>query len=249
MTQAKCILTLLFFLLIMPLWSLDVDPPTDFVTYEVKQVYKPLSISKDKLMNAETIADLNKHYKSDWVKEYKSVTIVACIDGVKQKVTSKNAMLTIDQKELMSQADAGTDISISAVYLPDNNLKSNDIHEMGFEFMVNPEIDATFPGGATQLKAYIKENVEEKVEDLNLRQYQLAVVKFTVAKDGSINNVSIFASTEDDKTDRILLSAIEDMPNWQPAHYTDGTLITQEYALTVGDNTSCTSNLLNLEEN
>ena len=233
----------------LPLWSLDTDPPTVPTTYEVKQVYRPLSISKAKLHSADKLSDLNKHYKADWVKEYKSVTIVACIDGVKKEVTSKSSSLTQDQKDLMSEADAGTDISVSAFYLPNNNLKSNDIHEMGFEFMVNPEVDASFPGGETQLNAYIKENVEDKLEDFNLGQYQLAVVKFTVGKDGSVQNPSIFASSEDDKNDKVLLKAIEDMPKWEPAHYTDGTLITQEYALTVGDATSCTANLLNLEEN
>ena len=157
--------------------------------------------------------------------------------------------MTSDQIQLMANADVGTDISLSALYLPNNNLKSNDIHEMGFEFMVNPEIDATFPGGESMLSAYVKEHVEEKLSDLNLRQYQLAVVKFKIANDGSIEDVSIFSSAGDDKSDEVLLKAIEEMPKWQPAQYSDGTLITQEYALTVGDNQSCTANLLNLEEN
>lgn len=249
MTYTKNILTPLFILMMWPLWSLDTDPPVGTTTYEVKQVYRPLSISKATLTSADKLSELNKHYKADWVKEYKSVTIIACVDGIKKEVSSKSSAITPEQKELMSNADAGTNINVSAVYLPDNNLKSNDIHEMGFEFMVNPEVDAEFPGGQKELNSYIKKNVEEKLSDLSLRQYQMAVVKFTVAKDGSVQNPNVFASCGDDKNDNLLLKAVMDMPNWEPARYSDGTLISQEYALTVGDNSSCTANLLNLEEN
>lgn len=237
------------FILLMTTSVFSVDPPSGPTTYEVKRVYKPLSISKNKLSNAQSIADLNKHYKADWVKEYESVIIKACIDGVVEKAEGKDDILTSDQVRLMSNADAGSDISVSAVYHPDNNLKSNDIHEMGFTFMVNPEVDAEFPGGEEELKAYINKNVKEQLIDLDLRPYQLAVVKFTVAKNGSVQNATIFSSSEDDESDIVLLKAVENMPKWKPAHYEDGTLITQEYALTVGDNSSCTSNLLNLEEN
>ncbi len=249
MTFATRSLTAILIILLTTSVVFSTTPISSPTTYEVKRVYKPLSISKSKLANAKSIADLNKHYKADWVSEYKSVIITACIDGVTMKEEGKDDVLTSDQMKLMANADAGTDISISTVYLPDNNLKSNDIHEMGFTFMVNPELNAEFPGGENELNAYIDKNVKEKLVDLDLRPYQLAVVKFTIAKDGSIQNSSIFSSSEDDESDSILLKAVENMPKWKPAQYVDGTLITQEYALTVGDNQSCTSNLLNLEEN
>ncbi len=219
-------------------------------TYKVNRTYPSLSITKEKLNEARTLADLNQYYKPSWVKAYISVEISASCEGEIKKALSDNNRLNPAQKDLMNTLDADTDISVKIDYIPNNTLKHNDPKEMTFTLAVEPENEATYPGGTQQLQQYLKENVGDKIAEDVFSIYHLAAVNFTIDEEGRVVDAHLFEggyqSFEHEKTKALLLEAICNMPNWTPAKYADGTKVKQGFVLTVGDHRSCVVNLLNI---
>lgn len=222
---------------------------TDYdFTHEVNVVHPPLAISTAQLTSATTLQDLNRHYKSSWVKTYESVEILTTHQGKIQKTVSKSGQLSPEQKEQLNTADNDTEIAINILYLPDNNLKNNELKRSHFSFKVAPENDAHFIGGDEALNKYLVENAIEKLPEGCIKQYALAVVKFTVNTDGKIINSHIFASSNDDEIDALLVETIDTMPNWKPAKYANGLKINQDFVFAIGDMSSCVVNTLNINQ-
>lgn len=214
--------------------------------YEVNRIYPYISVTKEKLKEAQTLSDLNKHYKPSWVKAYISVEVLTTNKGITKKAVSKNDTLTQKQKDHMLMADAATDISVVLKYLPDNNLKNNDIKTFDFTFTVDPENEATYPGGKQELNKYLKEQAIDKIPEGSFKGYDLTTVKFTINEAGEVVDAHIFWPTEKREIEAFLLETVRKMPCWQPATYADGTKVKQEFALMVGNMENCVVPLLNI---
>ena len=214
--------------------------------YVVEKVFKPLSISKEKLNNAETVGDLREHFKPSWVREYLSVEILTTQNGSTKKAINKIGKLSEEQKTNMQTNDAGKDISVKIKYIPENNLKNNDAKEMNFSFLVYPEQEASYPGGQKKLQKYLKKNAIDKIPEGIITSFELAAVKFTVTKDGKIINPKLAWSSNDENVDKLLLETVQNMPSWKPAEFANGTKIDQEFAFAVGNMESCVVNILNI---
>jgi hypothetical protein len=239
------LLTLLFAAFIFPHFGAMQAPLENDLPYEVNQIYPYISITKTELKDARTLIDINKHYKSSWVKEYISVEILTTYQGKGRKSVSKNDILTQEQKDHINTADLATDISVKVLYFPDNTLKGKEIKEINFSFNPVPEKEATYFGGEEALKKYLQETAIYKIPNNRFENYDLAAVKFTIDEDGQIINVHLFQS-KDEETDDLLLKAIRNMPKWQPATYENGTKGKQEFVLTVGNMENCVIHLLNI---
>lgn len=239
-------LSLILLILAVPYFASSQDSSTDEQHYGVHKVYPPISITKEKLYEASTLLDLNRLYKSSWIREYISVEISTTFQGRLRKAKSENDTLSQVQKDNMLKADLGTDISVIVKYMPENTLVHNDIKEMNFTIAIDPESDAEYPGGQQVLDQYLKENIINEMPDGIFRQHQLAAVKFSINEEGEIINPHVFWSSDDEKIDNLLLETIRKMPFWKPAAYTNGIKVKQEYVLAVGDLESCVTNLLNI---
>ncbi|MFT6017492.1 MAG: hypothetical protein ACI9VN_000025 [Patescibacteria group bacterium] len=224
---------------------------TEEVSYEMNKTYPYISITEQKLKEIQTLTDLNSRYKPSWVREYISVEILANHEGQIRKVQNKSDTLNQQQKDLLTMADAGTDISVKVQYIPENTLKNNDPKEITFTVAVDPENEATYIGGAEQLKEYLKEKAIDKIPGGSFKDYDLAAVQFTVSEEGEITDVhlfdvSIYNSSIDENVNELLLETIQNMPCWKPAEYANGLKVKQEFVLTVGNMESCVVNLLNI---
>lgn len=211
----------------------------DDLEYNVNRLRAPLSVEKETLDKANTLVDLNRNYKSSWVREYKSVEISAIHKGKVRKAVSNNDVLSQEQKNIMYKADLGTEISVKMLYIPENTLKNNGVKEYSFEFLVNPKNEATYIGGQAKLEQYLKQYAIDKIPHDVFQGYDLAVVKFVVTEKGQITNARILETSKDEKTDQLLLKVISNMPKWKPAEYTNGTKAKQEFVLTVGNHENC----------
>ncbi len=215
---------------------------------EVNKVYPPVSITKEKLKEAQSLIDINPRYESSWVREYISVEITASQNGKKKTVVGKSDVLNDEQKDLVLTADLDKEISVYVQYMPENNLKHNEAKEMDFTFTFDPEKAATFGDGQQQLQQYLKENALDKISKSSFKQYQLAAYKFTIDEEGRVINPSIFWSSDDEKVDEILLETICNMPVWKPAEFANGLKVKQEFVLSIGDMESCVVNLLSINQ-
>ncbi|MFN0175701.1 MAG: energy transducer TonB [Saprospiraceae bacterium] len=216
--------------------------------YEVNRVYPYLSVSKEQLKAANSIAEFNRHFKPSWVRAYESVTVSTTIQGKLQQSVSNSDVLTPAQKDNLSRVDAGTEISVVVRYLPENTLQHNDIQEFDFKFSVNPEFEASFAGGTEALMQYLQKTAIQSIPANQFQGLDFAAFKFTVSQTGDIVEASIFQPTKSTEMDQILLEAIRKMPTWKPATYADGTTVQQEFALTLGNMENCMVNLLNIRK-
>ncbi len=240
------LLVFLVAVLSFPLTLSAQNESTNELNYEVNRVYPYISITKEKLADAQTLMDLNPHYQASWIKEYFSVEITASLKGVQKQEVGKNEMLTPEQKELILRADAGTDITVNVRYLPNNNLKHNDPKELPFSFSIEPDIDATYPGGQEQLRKYLKASAVDKIPDGTFEGYDLAAVKFTIDANGVVTDVQLFWPSKNEVVDELLLATVRTMPQWRPAAFSNGTKVKQEFVFTAGNMDNCVVPLLNI---
>ncbi len=242
------LIAVLFVALVFPLHASANDLFIDDLRFEVHRVYPYISISREELIMANTLSDLNRHYKTAWVKEYISVEVITSHHGDLRKARGKNDILTGEQKDMINRADTDTEISVEVRYIPDNTLKHNDIKEFKFSFTVDPDQEAKYIGGQQQLKQYIKATAIDKISDARFEKSALAAVKFTIDEDGRIIDAHVFETSRDKDIDALLLETVRNMPNWEPAQYSNGKRVKQEFVLTVGNMESCVINLLSIRQ-
>lgn len=246
--QLQCLL-LLFFCFTCLTTSFGQEQATAPLQFEVNKVYPYISISPQALKEAQSLLDLNRHYKPNWVSNYLSVEISAVQNGKLKKVLGESDLLNKEQKELIQNADAGTDMAINIRYIPENNLKEKEAKEMDFTFKIDPKIDAEYPGGQEALDEYLKTNAINKITNSSFKGFDLSAIQFTINEDGEITSAqlfdSVFQSYKNEAVNDLLLEVIRKMPCWKPAEYANGTKAKQQFVLTVGNPKSCLGNLLN----
>ena len=215
------------------------------IDFEVYRVYPSFSFTKVEIEDVATIEDLNPHYKSSWVKEFHSVDITAQRDGEMVTVSTTSDRLNATQKSLLLEADDLSPFKVEIHYMPDNTLSHNDPKYFSFEGVIDADQDATFRGGEGELHSYIEKAVMDKIQQKELEGQNLAVVTFSVQDNGSIDNVKLTESSEDDSIDNLLVEAVCNMKDWLPASTTSGTKVSQDYVLTYGNLRSCKMNFYN----
>lgn len=248
----KSVFSILFLTMIALFGYAQEQENIDF-EYEVNRVYPPISIKKKALRSAKSLVDINSKYEESWVKTYNSVEIVARHNGIEKRVVNKDDKLTMEQIDLMDHADVGTDIEVFVKYIPDNNLSDNEEKEINFTVEIDPLNEARYTGGKQKMMDYLEANAMSKLPNSLFENYYLIILNFSINEEGQVVDAHIFNDgyyrTKDKEVDKILLEAICNMPKWKPAEYEGGTKVGQDFALTVGNHSSCTLNLVNIKNN
>jgi periplasmic protein TonB len=97
-----------------------------------------------------------------------------------------------------------------------------------------PDVEASFPGGAVKMRAWIDSNMIYPDEYAYIDNYGKVFVSFVVEIDGSLTNVKVERSVSkllDDEAKRL----INAMPNWIPAEV-DGKPVRCRCALPIAFN-------------
>lgn len=219
--------------------------------FEVNKIYPYLSISEKQLQEAQTLLDLHEKYPSSWIKDYISVSIQTVHQGKTRKASGDTAELNDAQKRNLVSADRAPGIEVEVHYIPNNHLSQNEPKVLHFKVGIIPKKSATYIGGIEKLNPYLVQNAIENIPPSRFKDFDLATILFTVNTSGAITEAQVFQSVyntrQDQEIDQLLLEAIRNMPNWQPAEYLDGTKVKQAFAFTVGNHESCLINLLNLQ--
>lgn len=251
------LIALLFITLAFPHPGAAQGSLTTELNYKVNRIYPPVSITKEKLKKANTLIDLNNeandlnlYFRPSWIRTYLSVEVSASCKGKIRKAVSKNEAFTQEQKDIMNMADAGTGISVQIQYIPENTLTHNDIKDLNFTFSVDPEIEAKYSGGQQKMNQYLMEHAISKIPAGSFKNYDLTAIKFTINEAGEIINAHVFESVyqsyKNEKINKLLLEAVRSMPCWEPAKYSNGIKVKQDFVLTVGNMESCVVPLLNI---
>lgn len=78
-----------------------------------------------------------------------------------------------------------------------------------------PDVEATFPGGAVELKRWVSQNVTYPEISIELNEQGRVYVSFVVEKDGRVTNIKIERGVSKDLDDEAK-RVIRNMPNWNP---------------------------------
>lgn len=236
------LIALVFILFAMPGFTTPQELSYFELGHEVNRFYSDISVTEQKLDEAQTLADLNRFYKPSWVREYLLVEVAASHNGKVVRAKSENDTITTEQKKIMQMADAGTDVAVTVRYMPENNLKNNQVCNMDFLFDIAPANKAAYIGGEEKLQEYLKNSIA-RLPKSSFRKNGLSAVKFTIDEEGQVIDALLLDPSKDEETDKVLLETVCNMPTWNPARYSNGTPIKQESVLTVGDHKSCMVNV------
>lgn len=203
-------------------------------------------IKKETLHKAVFLSDLSAGYPKAWVTDYISTEISTTCNGKATKAVGKNNTLTTEQRNILKTVDMGSDIVIDVLY-EYQNAATNDTYLMSLHIIVTlaPEIDteyvgadkqteAEYIGGEQQMRAYFKQYAMDKISKTDAQKIEKGTVRFTVNEKGEIAHATLFKTSGNAKTDKLLLEAIYKMPKWKPAENSKGMKIHQEFDFSIG---------------
>ncbi|MEO5572304.1 MAG: TonB family protein [Bacteroidia bacterium] len=199
-------------------------------------------VKKENLNDAKLISDVIPGYPSNWITRYVSTEILVTSGGKSVKTIGSNAVLTSEQKKILTVADAGTNIVVDVIYKYKNTVTDDmEIQKMHTVVTVIPENEVVVPeneaeyiGGFRHLTKYLKENCINKISETIPKLFQQGIVSFAINEKGEIANVKISVTSGDPKMDKLLLDAISKMPKWKPAQNSKGVKGKQEFEFSVG---------------
>ena len=89
-----------------------------------------------------------------------------------------------------------------------------------------------FPGGASALRAYLREHVNAALQSGIMPTDEIAYVRFKVFLDGSIREVEVRSSVNEE-IDRAAIQIVKEMPHWSPARDWEGKPTMWSYTLPI----------------
>ena len=205
------------------------------IFYDIRGDYlRP--ISKEKLVNANNLSEINPGYPASWVSGYISAEIQTTYGREKYRSVGKDDLLTADQKALLSAVDLGSEVFIHVRYKPEGETDEKSIR---FSYVIAPDLSAEYPGGDEQLRQYIKEQAIDKIPVDFASELQVAKVKFNINAEGETADAHITVSSGDEAIDKLLLQTIQKMGKWKPAENAEGKKVIQSFELSVGNMIGC----------
>jgi TonB family protein len=222
-------------------------PVTEPAAYPVRRepdfMVLPVSnrpVTASSLTRARRISDLVEHYPEQWITKYVSTNVTVTRDGRTLSAGGENEVLTKKQVELLASAGLSDDLAIAIAYLYRNPITGHpDQYTMNLQFTVVPHRQAEFPGGQTQmirsLKAFAMSRIMEDVPAAD----RFGTVRFTVDANGRIVNARVVKTSGNAAMERILLDAVNHMPDWKPAKEAGGRAVKQDFELRVNEFGGC----------
>jgi TonB family protein len=195
------------------------------------------AITSEKLIAAKSLNDIIPYYPKNWLTNLICVDILANRNGKTDKYVSSNKILTPQQLSVFQAVDLGSDVVINVMYQRKNTVTELLlVHNLNYKATVIPETEAMFDGGMVQLKKYLKENVINNIPAEIAKNIKAAKVNFTINEKGQPINIVLVNSSEDKKTDDLMLQVIKNMPKWQAAKNAKGINVSQNFQFNVGMN-------------
>ena len=187
-------------------------------------------VTKTKLTFAGKLEDISMGYPTNWIADYISVEIISTCNGKSMHATSRNSILTPEQKSILKNVDLGAQVQIIVKYRSTNSANDKiEIRSMSLGITVIPETEAYFPGGSGKMKMYLQENAINKIPKSIYSELRQTMLNFTVNEFGEIINAKITQSTGDPQTDQLLMEALYKMPKWIPAENSKAMKVKQEF--------------------
>lgn len=190
------------------------------------------SLNKETINSAKEISDICSGYATRWIKDIESVEVLNIIDGKSIKALGNSTQFTEEQKNILVNAEIGSELVLNLNYLYENPATNKiNLNTMHYTLSVNPEIEAEYIGGYADMYQYLREKAINKIKT---KELPLTRIRFEISELGKVSNIKVFNSSGNIKVDKILVSALQKMPNWKAAIGLQGKKVKQEFELSIG---------------
>jgi len=197
------------------------------LNYEVRGAYAR-GIKQEALRSPKRLSDFIAYYPVNWISSYRSVEISVNCHGKERTARSTNDSLSMEQQQILKNADLAADISILVNYdyrVPVTNVTEHNTIDIGMT--VVPQTEAQYTGGRDRLFQYLKDN-SPRIPAAISGELQQIIIRFTIDEQGKVSHPYIKRSFGDKETDRKFLKLIQNMPDWKAAENPEGKNVRQE---------------------
>jgi len=226
---------------VQPYKHLGCKPPAINLFYKVGSRFNA-TISKEDLRKATTVADIVPD-RAEWSKiAFRTMKVAVMQDGGEDvEALGDDGTLTAEQLKLLQTADYSTNFNLHGKGTNKTNslaVSQGAIWEespYAYYLTVVPEQEATFIAGYDALIAYLKESSKEQTSFITEKGLLPCRIDFTVTKAGTIEHISIDASSGFPKVDQTLVQLVRDMTGmWTPARNASGEPVDQQLVFFFG---------------
>lgn len=214
--------------------NLYVKPAPELI-YNIDSRYIA-NITKEKLRNATTIIDLVPVGSTEGLSDYETVQVVLIEEEGDIERVGTSEVLNKYQKDLLSQADYGSNFYINAYCrLKDEAYGVDRNHKLVYFISVMPEHEAEYSEGQDALINYLKSNSRKETLVINEDKLKAGKFRFTVSQSGAIKDVKMESTSGYPSVDEKLLDLLANIPGkWKAASNEKGEAIEQEFVFFFG---------------
>ena len=191
-------------------------------------------ITKDEIFNAQTIVDLVPA-ESNWANySFEDVSITAVIGTEEVKIKGEGSDISLSQRALLQSLSYADEFYINAKGRR-SDFAPNRMDDLAYFVSISPKEPATYSGGGFALIEFLEQNSKAQTEGILQSTLKAGRIKFTVDKEGSIQNVFLDSSSGHDHLDNSLIELINNLPGtWHPAQNTKGEFVNEQLVLFYG---------------
>jgi hypothetical protein len=196
------------------------------------------TITKQKLGQARTLADLVPKNATDDMKAFEDIKITVLNEDYERIVEGVNAKLNVMQLDLLKSIDYSTNFRVEA-YCKYKDPYTGKVEGYDFVYYITvvPEQEAEFIDGQEALISTLKSKSNEVIADadISVEQLKSGKVTFVVNKNGEITDVTLESSSGYSTIDAKMVELISNLPGkWNAATNAKGETIDQLLVFSFG---------------
>jgi hypothetical protein len=208
---------------------------TDFI-YDIGPRFGP--IKREVVQKARSIDAFISKEELEKIEHIKSVTVTIMAGYIISDIieTGTSASFTEAQLKLLKGSDYSTNLMIHVEFQQMNpQINALENNYASSYLTIIPEKQASYLFSEDTLKDYLRVQSEESRVGVDPKKLRPAKLYFTVAKDGSVENVRLDRSSFYPVIDETMITLIKNLPgSWTPAENVNGEKVKQELVLSFG---------------
>lgn len=207
---------------------------TDFV-YNIDSRFLA-TITKHKLQQAKTIADVVPEHATDGMESFRNVMLKVYSDKKEARASGDQSEFNSEQLALIQSIDYSTNFSVESHCMyksPETGFVRN--YSFVYYITVVPEKEAEYTDGEESLVDYLRENSKEATKIINWNLLKPGKVYFTITKNGEVGDVQLDSSSGYSTMDNTMMELIKTLPGkWNPATNAHGENVEQKLVFSYG---------------
>lgn len=192
------------------------------------------TITKTELNKAVSVDELVPA-EADWASFPIQRVDITLLGQIELSEVSDDARLTEGQLRLLQSAHYSDSFRIIAKTSETLTCGSQESYHLTYFITVTPEQQAEYEDGKDAFIAYVLENSQDAIALVQNQYLEPGSVEFTVNENGTVENVTLNATSGYHRADERIMELIENAPGkWVPAENAEGEKVAQQLVFFFG---------------